>query len=491
MTDKETGMNARLLREVLSPELVVIDSAILAGFSIDDIAPKAIVYPTSLNQAAEVIKLANAEKWSVIPWGGGTKMGLGNIPRKVDLVLNTGRLDKIIDIDSANLTVTVQAGVRLTDLQDLLAGFENRCFFPVETDLKRQADYMCSARDYKGVFLPLDPPFSGRATLGGIIAANSTGPKRLRYGQPRDLILGMRYVAPTGEILGMGGKTVKNVSGYDVSKIMIGSLGTLGVIGDLTCRLLPLPEQAATVIASFRSLADAKAFSDSVLNSKLLPTSLEIMNGPAFDLTESNDLSMNSGNWCVAVGIEGFTEEVEREIADLKDMARHERALGLVVLDRDKAAAFWKNLADCISTAAQRGKTLVKFKGSFLISHYAEILKAWSDAASGTPCALTASAGLGLAHAYIFGEPDTNLENLAKLGAAFRATAESHEGSMVVECAPAALKQKLDSWGSPRRDFVVMKRIKEQVDPLCVSESWSFCRRALDHEHRPIKKTPI
>jgi len=100
MIDEETLMNSRLLQEVVPPELVVTDSAILAGFSVDDIAPKAIVYPTSLNQAAEVIKLANAEKWSVIPWGGGTKMGLGNIPRQVDLVLNTGRLDKIIDIDS-------------------------------------------------------------------------------------------------------------------------------------------------------------------------------------------------------------------------------------------------------------------------------------------------------------------------------------------------------------------------------------------------------
>ncbi len=474
MIDEETLMNSRLLQEVVPPELVVTDSAILAGFSVDDIAPKAIVYPTSLNQAAEVIKLANAEKWSVIPWGGGTKMGLGNIPRQVDLVLNTGRLDKIIDIDSANLTVTVQAGVRLTDLQDLLAGSENRCFFPVETDLKKQADYMCSARDYKGVFLPLDPPFPGRATLGGIIATNSSGPKRLRYGQPRDLMLGMRYVAPTGEILGMGGKTVKNVSGYDVSKIMIGSLGTLGLVGDLTCRLLPLPEQVAAVIASFRSLADAKAFSERVLNSKLLPTCLEIMNGLAYYLAASTDLGMNSGNWCVAVGVEGFSEEVEREITDLKDMAHHENALELVALDRNRAAAFWKNLADCISAATEKGKIVIKFKGSFLISSYSDILKAWSDADSDCACALTASAGLGLAHAYILGEPEVDSENFAKLGVAFRAVAESHGGSMVVECAPAALKQKLDPWGSSRGDLVVMKRIKEQVDPLCVLNPGRF-----------------
>ena len=160
-------------------------------------------------------------------------------------------MNKIIDLDVANLTVTAQAGVKLADLQDLLAGTENRCFFPPDDNLKEQADYMCSSRDYKGVFLPLDPPFPDRVTLGGIVAANSTGPKRLRYGLPRDLILGVKYVSPTGEIIGMGGKTVKNVSGYDVSKIMIGSLGTLGILGEITFRLLPLPEQIATVVAAF------------------------------------------------------------------------------------------------------------------------------------------------------------------------------------------------------------------------------------------------
>ena len=241
----------------LNPQMVAHDTATLTRFSVDGVVPEAVVYPANLSQVSEVIKLANREKWAVTPWGSGTKMGIGQVPKRLDLVLCTSRLDKIIDIDVANLTVTAQAGVKLGDLQDLLGGAENRCFFPLEGDLKAQADYMCSGRDYKGVFLPLDPPFPDKATLGGIIATNSTGPKRLRYGLPRDLILGVRYVSPTGEIIGMGGKTVKNVSGYDVSKIMIGSLGTLGIIGDITLRLLPLPERISTILVSFKGLAAA------------------------------------------------------------------------------------------------------------------------------------------------------------------------------------------------------------------------------------------
>jgi len=465
-------MKMTLLHEVLGAEMVVTDPAVLGGFSVDNIVPKAALFPTDLRQAAEVLKLANAEKWAVVPWGGGTKMALGRVPTRVDLVLSTSRLDKIIDIDVANLTVTAQAGVRLKDLQDLLGGTENRCFFPLGTDLKDKADYMCSSRDYKGAFLPLDPPFSGRATLGGIIASNSTGPKRLRYGLPRDLVLGIRYVAPTGEIIGMGGKTVKNVSGYDVSKIMIGSLGTLGILGDITCRLLPLPQQVAAVLAPFATLAGAKGFSDRVLNSKLLPTCLEILNGPGLALSAFPDLTVPSGSWCVAIGLAGLDEEVNREILDLRNMAKLGKASDVIELDRNKATTFWNNLADCIPSAD--GKTVVKFKGTFLISQYAAIMEAWTAALDGVNTALTCSPGLGLAYAYVFGEPEIDIEKVAKLGEAFRTAAEQCGGSMVAESAPPVLKQKLDPWGAPRGDFILMRRIKENVDPFGVLNPGRF-----------------
>ena len=472
-TGKGTGkMNVNLLHEILRPETVVTDPAALTEFLVDGIAPEAVVCPESPDQAAEIIRLANTQNWAVIPWGGGTKMALGKVPSRFNLALSTSRLKKIIDLDVANLTVTAQAGVKLADLQDLLAGAENRCFFPPDGKLKEQADYMCSSRDYKGVFLPLDPPFPDRVTLGGIVAANSTGPKRLRYGLPRDLVLGVKYVSPTGELIGMGGKTVKNVSGYDVSKIMIGSLGTLGLLGEITFRLLPLPENVATVVAAFGTFGAAKAFADRVLGSKLLPTSLEVLNRAAYGLTSSQDLSLPPAGWCVAVGVEGFEEEVKREIADLEDMAQLEGALEVTALDQDKTAVFGRMLANC--GVAPRGKTMVKFKGSFLISRYAEVMETWSGASSGYEAALTASAGLGLAYGYIFCRPDEDPEKLAAVGTAFREATEKHEGGMVMECAPASLKQKFDPWGNPGEDFPLMKRIKDNVDPLGVLNPGRF-----------------
>jgi len=461
-----------MLQEILRPETVVTDSAVLTKFAVDGIVPEAVVYPESLSQAAQLLKLANTQNWGVIPWGGGTKMALGNRPSMFNLALSTIRLNKIVDLDVANLTVTAQAGVKLADLQDLLAGVENRCSFPPDGSLKEQADYMCSGGDYNGVFLPLDPPFPDQVTLGGIVAANSTGPKRLRYGLPRDLILGVKYVSPTGEIIGMGGKTVKNVSGYDVSKIMIGSLGTLGILGEITVRLLPLPEQVATVMAAFGSFGTAGAFAERVLGSKLLPTSLEILNRRGYDLASSQDLRLPPAGWYVAVGVEGFEEEVARELVDLKDMAQREWTLGLAELDKEETSAFWRMLAQC--GVAPQGKAVVKFKGSFLISRYAEVMEEWSAAASDYQATLTASAGLGLAYGYIFCRPDEDPEKLAAVGRAFRSATEKYEGSMVMECAPAPLKQKLDPWGSPREDFLVMRRIKDNVDPRRVLNPGRF-----------------
>lgn len=472
-TGEGTGrMNINLLHEISRPETVVTDSAALAEFSVDGIAPKALVCPENLEQVAEIMKLANKQNWAVIPWGAGAKMALGKIPSRFNLVLSTSRLNKIVDLDVANLTVTAQAGVKLADLQDLLAGAENRCFFLPDDNLKEQADYMCSSRDYKGVFLPLDPPFPDRMTLGGIVATNSTGPKRLRYGLPRDLILGVKYVSPTGEIIGMGGKTVKNVSGYDVSKIMIGSLGTLGILGEITFRLLPLPEKVAAVVAAFGTFGAAKAFADQVLESKLLPISLEMLNRPACRLTSSQGLSLPSEGWSVAVGVEGFDEEVAREIADLKEMAQRQGASEVTALDPDMTSAFWRTLANC--GAVPQGKTVVKFKGSFLISRYAEVMEAWTAASCDYQAALTVSPGSGLAYGYIFCQSDGDAEKLAAVGTAFRVAAEKCEGSMVMESAPASLKQRLDPWGSPREDFPLMKRIKDNVDPLGVLNPGRF-----------------
>ena len=198
-------LNIARLEAICGSSGVVSDPAALDGYRIDGITPQAAVLPSSLKEAAEVVRLANADGFSLAILGGGSLSGMGGSLSGAEVVLCTRRLDKVIDMDVENLTVTAQAGVRFGDLQDLLSGLENRCFFP-QGDLEKQAEYMCSSRDYKGSYVPLDPPLASTATLGGTVAGGVTGPMRLRHGLPRDVLLGVRLVSPPGEIIGMGGK---------------------------------------------------------------------------------------------------------------------------------------------------------------------------------------------------------------------------------------------------------------------------------------------
>jgi glycolate oxidase FAD binding subunit len=253
-----------------------------------------------------------------------------------------------------------------------------------------------------------------------------------------------------------------------VSKLMIGAMGTLGILGDMTARLLPLPERVDAMLFSFDDLEKAGAFADRVLNTRLLPTSLELLNNKAFELTACPEIKMPAGGWCVAVGLEGFDEEVAREISDLAEMAKMEKVTDLAELGRDGADAFWKKLSDFSVSPLAGTKTLIKFKGTFLISRYVEVLSAWTEAASDRSCAMTASAGVGVAYAHMHADPDDGWDGPAKIGASFREAAALHGGSLVVESAPPALKLKLDPWGDTRSDFTLMKKIKANLDPLGV-----------------------
>ena len=156
------------------------------------------------------------KNWESVPRGNGTKMAGGGIPRKLDVVLSMLRINRITEHDVPNLSLSVEAGATLTAVQKQLAGTG------------------------KGSFLPLDPPYTEKATIGGIIATNGSGPRRYLYNTARDLLLGIKAVLPNGDIVAFGGRTVKNVSGYDMTKLMVGSWGALGVITEITTKLLPL-----------------------------------------------------------------------------------------------------------------------------------------------------------------------------------------------------------------------------------------------------------
>ena len=243
------------LQEIVGEVNLIKNPDQLKTYSLDGKRPKVVVFPGTIDEVSKIVAYANQEGATIFPRGNGTKLEIGGIPKKVDIILSTGRLNRIRDCDCDNLTLSVESGMTLKEVQKRLAG------------------------EGKGYFLPLDPSYTDKATLGGIVATNSSGPRRLLYGTARDMIIGIKTIFPNGDIVVSGGKTVKNVSGYDMSKLLIGSFGTLGILCEMTFKLLPLPEKEATLLIPFTNLDKANDFIHEIVHSQFIPASIETLNG--------------------------------------------------------------------------------------------------------------------------------------------------------------------------------------------------------------------
>ncbi|MGD2126620.1 MAG: FAD-binding oxidoreductase [Desulfobacteraceae bacterium] len=459
-----------VLRDIVGPENVKNDPDILSQYAVDGMKPWVVVFPGSARELSEAVRLAARENLSLVPWGSGTKMAKGNAPSRLDMVLGTERLNRVVDMDTANLTVTAQAGVPFKELQAALAGEENRCYLPLQDPVTISDQEFCSDRENRGCFIPLMPFCSRSASLGGILAANSSGPTRLLYGLPRDIVLGVRYVAPNGEIIGMGGKTVKNVSGYDMSKLMIGSLGSLGILCEMTLRLLPLPERAATSLFLFEGLSEACRFVDKVFGTNLLPAAVELINHRAFGFVAPEKAEkLEKSGYMVAVAVEGVKEAVERMILELEALGRKSGAGESMGLEKQDHHRFWDAYSNLPKLLFDQNADLVSVKLNYPVSRYAEVTDFAESSASeySLDSALLSHAGSGVTfiHYLVSPEQANATDRMAAFINRLLERCGHVGGNMIVERASPDLKQKLPVWGSPRQDLVLMKRLKERIDP--------------------------
>ena len=421
-----------LMRIIGEPNMIQ-DPDQLKAYAVDGLAPKAVVIPGSVEEVSRLLAYAHLGKLAVVPRGNGTKMAAGGIPGKIDLVLSMLRIHRITEHDIPNLSLSVEAGITLAEVQKRLAGTG------------------------KGSFLPLDPPYSEQATIGGIIATNSSGPRRYLYNSARDLLLGLKAVNPNGDVVAFGGKTVKNVSGYDMTKLMIGSWGALGVITEITTKLLPLPEASATLLASFGELAKAGSLTRKVLHSVLLPSAMELMDGRVAD-----QLGVKA-KYLVAFSLEGVGEAVDRQVAEIGELAKREGAVETKVLKGEDDRTFWIRVRDF----ALASKASVILRSNVVISKLTETLGNYEKMAqaAGVDCALIGYAGNGILTSYILDYDAAKMGPVVDLIGKFTDEAAKHEGNLIVESSPRDLKERVSVWGRPRSDEVVMRRLKETVDP--------------------------
>ena len=264
--------------------------------------PEAIVFVESAQQVSEVLKLANADGFKVVPRGSGTNLSGGTIPVENCIVLVTVKLDKILEIDPRNLTALVQPGVLTERIDEAVAAH--------------------------GLFYPPDPGSMKVSTIGGNVAENSGGLRGLKYGVTRDYVLGLEVVLPTGELLRCGTKCVKDVAGYSVKDLFIGSEGTLGIVTEILLKLLPRPAARKTMLATFPSMTDAAETVSAIIAARIIPCTLEFLDRTTIHCVEDYakvGLPLDA-EAVLLMETDGHPAVVEDEAERMIDMAKQHRA---------------------------------------------------------------------------------------------------------------------------------------------------------------------
>jgi glycolate oxidase FAD binding subunit len=414
-------LNKRLELE-LGADAVKNDPSLLAAYTVDAKMPTLLCCPETPEQVAATLRLCSELDAAVTPWGGGAAVRIGNLPRQVDAVLGLSHLDRVIEHDHANLTATVQSGITLASLQQTLAP--------------------------QNQFLPFDPPHAARSTIGGIVAANLNGPRRMFYGSVRDLVIGMKVALASGEQIKAGGKVVKNVAGYDMCKLFVGSLGTLGVITEVTLRLTPLPKSSATLTAS-GTLSQTLQLAAELATSRLLPASVSILNPAA-----ARSSSFPAEKALAAVWFEGFEESVSRHIRDTEAIAAR-LGLDTDVISTERQEHLWDYVRDFPLTSDQ-----LIYRLTVPLSQLAEVMTAVSERKSGDSLYMIGDAASGTL--WLSVEPgNANMEWFASL----TSLARERGGHAIIFAAPPRLKENIDVWGAPPSTLPLMRETKRQFDP--------------------------
>ncbi|MGQ9731632.1 MAG: FAD-binding oxidoreductase, partial [Candidatus Zipacnadales bacterium] len=274
----------------------------------------------SYEEAAAALAEATMRGEVVTPVGGRTKIGN---PEGL-LLLSARPLRGLVDYDWENLTVTIQAGATVAELQQLLAEH--------------------------GQFCPLSAPFAEAATIGGVVAANSNGPLRYGYGELRDVVLGVKWAAGTGQVYTSGSKTVKNVTGYDLKRLLVGSCGSLGLIVEVTFRTLPLPPTEETLVIRVREFARVCAIAEEVRTSHLLPCAIEAVNGPLWALV-SQTLGHSDASpegWRLLFSLRGYKADVNEMRDGITDIAGRQGEEEVAVWGHEVSAELWRSVAEAV-----------------------------------------------------------------------------------------------------------------------------------------------
>jgi len=389
--------------------------------------------PTDQASVAALIRGAFESETPVYPIGGGTCLDYGGVPTRPGLGVSLAKLHRVVDYPARDLTITVEAGTTVAELSKHLARERQR--------------------------LPVDIPHPGEATLGGVVATSPSGPRRYRWGTMRDYVIGATAVDGRGTLFSAGGRVVKNAAGYDLCRLLTGSLGTVGVMTQVTLMVKPIPETSALISCPLPEPRTAERLLDQLVHTKTLPVAVEILAGPAW---QDDSALASEGFARLVVGFEGTGDEVKWMVATLADeWSRQGVSTSATVADR-KADALWRRLTEFpVVEGRQNGSGPLVVKLAVLPSATIALVEMLRRRMP--ECSLQTHAGNGIIRLRVEVEPG---EVASLLKDRLRPSVEEAGGQMVVMSSPRGTELGREAvWGPPGDGLTVMQAIKDRFDP--------------------------
>jgi len=383
------------------------------------------VRPPQVEALCQTVREQVASGHAIYPQGGKTSLDYGRAPGRPGVAIDTTEISRLIDYPFADMTITVEAGMTLSALREVLAGQHQRVL--------------------------VDAPFPDRATLGGIYATGTTGPRRYAAGRPRDQIIGVSFVTSGGVVVKGGGRVVKNVAGYDFPKLLTGSLGTLGIITQMTLKVRPIPEASAIAWVPFWNLQGLADALEKLNTSGTRPMALELLN-PGGARTVGQGLGLPTGRGILAIGYEDSTGTVRWQLDRLTaELGRTDFA----IVVGDEAEPLWKALTEF--QAARPGPV------SFVANLRPSSVPSFIEQLDPERWSAGAHAGNGIVRAHAV--DDWGLEDVARQIDQNRGLATQDGGNLILSRCPTEWKDRLRVWGEPRGDWPIGERVKAALDP--------------------------
>jgi glycolate oxidase FAD binding subunit len=444
-----TANLAARLGSVFGAHRVVTAETELHEYAIDGMMPCAIVRPASAQEAAEVVRFAVSEKLAIVASGSRSKLDLGMPLARYDLALDMTGLHDIAHFDPGDLTLSVDAGMPLRQLATVLAE--------------------------KGQFLPLAVPCYETSTVAGALASGIDSTLRNQYGTARDFLIGAEFVDGKGALCKSGGRVVKNVTGYDFHKLLIGSLGTLAVITRLNFRTFTLPQTHGGHLACFPNLEDASAYRDAIEKSGLPLANLETFSPEMVALTsavlrETNaDLAgrLDSGTWCIYASFEGNEAVVPRVARDLQKFAREAAATGSEIFDASPDAHLGGVLREAFDWLRWASPSVALFR---IVSpqskpHDLADLLCVAQESSLRAALLVRATGIVYFTLLVESKDESAFRTLENAATRVFSLAAQAQGHATLLHAPLKLKLRVNVWGPNCADLGMMQRVKHSFDP--------------------------